>query len=277
MTSVVSQIFPDTPFFGGNTFGVQSATWRYVFMTGLVSLLAKERKEPIRVLEIGSWIGCSALTWSAAIDFFCPAKGDVLCIDPWDQYVDKKDLSKADVYVVMDQLSRSNLSYDLFRHNISFCSKKAPIRHMRGYSQDILPYLKDRQFDIVYIDGSHYLDGVLYDLREADRLIKDGGVICGDDLELQFHECDQSFAASCVAEDYVKDPKTGRDFHPGVTVAIGRTLGPVSNTGGFWMARKNSTGYSGVSIQGAPVFVPAHLPDSVKKNLNLLFARPPSS
>ena len=53
---------------------------------------------------------------------------------------------------------------------------------VRAKSKIFLPLLKDQSFDLIYIDGSHYYLDAKRDMREAKRLLKPGGLICGDDL-----------------------------------------------------------------------------------------------
>lgn len=74
-------LFPDEPFLGASVFGVQGANtiMRHMVMSSFVSYL---RRDHLVMLEVGSWIGNSALTWGQAIDAFCPGKGTVLCVDP---------------------------------------------------------------------------------------------------------------------------------------------------------------------------------------------------
>ena len=49
-------------------------------------------------------------------------------------------------------------------------------------------------YDVVFIDADHTYGPVRKDITESLRLIKDGGIICGDDLNLQFHEVDKNNA-----------------------------------------------------------------------------------
>ena len=49
-------------------------------------------------------------------------------------------------------------------------------------------------FDIAFIDGDHAYTAVLRDLQAACELIRDGGILCGDDLELQIAEIDIGYA-----------------------------------------------------------------------------------
>lgn len=55
---------------------------------------------------------------------------------------------------------------------------------LRGYSQEFLPLLPPEIFDAVYIDGDHSYEGVKRDLELAWRTTKEGGFVCGHDLEM---------------------------------------------------------------------------------------------
>ena len=54
--------------------------------------------------------------------------------------------------------------------------------------QRALPYLKDEFFDIIFTDESHYYLDIYHDIVNSDRILMRGRLICGDDLEIQFHE-----------------------------------------------------------------------------------------
>ena len=59
---------------------------------------------------------------------------------------------------------------------------------------------------------------------KTQRLVCDGGYICGNDLEIQWKDANQEHAQRHKDEDHVQDPK-GRYYHPGVTVAVYDVLG----------------------------------------------------
>ena len=67
---------------------------------------------------------------------------------------------------------------------VNICKNKEKLTQYVALSQDILPKLvkKGKLFDIIYIDGSHQEDDVLFDLINADILIRSGGVILMDDV-----------------------------------------------------------------------------------------------
>lgn len=265
MRQALSKIlFPKGYFFGGKTYGVQGDPARHLLMIGTVGMVAPKDR-PMRILEVGSWIGFSALSWAQAIATFAPHKGTLLCVDPWTSYFKEADLrSGNETYEAMDFMGRSGLAYDLFCHNVQFAAPGVRVDHNRGVAADILPYLAPESFDIIYIDGSHYYDDVLSDLKLADRLLRDGGVLCGDDLELQAGECDLAVAERSKSVDYIQDPKSGATYHPGVTLAVNEFFGPVSALRGYWCMRKAAAGYQPVEFGASPVFVPDHFPDDFK-------------
>jgi SAM-dependent methyltransferase len=50
-----------------------------------------------------------------------------------------------------------------------------------GDDLEILPRFEDASFDWLYIDSSHAYEHTVAELRLAERLVRPGGVICGDD------------------------------------------------------------------------------------------------
>ncbi len=186
-------------------------------------------------------------------------------MDAWQPFFDRS-LHKDDVYVAMEQALGSDVAYNLFLHNISTVPHQIKRQHLRGLSTNILPLLRDGAFDVVFIDADHTYDPVKKDILLSMRLVKDGGVICGDDLNLQFGECDSTFAEEHKHKDLVKDPKTGRNIHPGVTMAVHEIFGEVSMWGGFWAMQKLHGKWNRFSLAGMPVNFPTHFPvDAIEK------------
>lgn len=257
MNSTLSRLFPDRPFFEGGTAGRQSVIARHAEIASFVSILDAPQ---VRILEIGSWIGHSALTWSEAIAAFCPEKGTLVCVDPWQPYFEPGDRDARGPYRQMEDLSHGGLAYDLFLHNIRFCAPGVVIRHLRGGLSDFSEILRDMAFDLVYVDGSHYHADVLSDLRIAHRLLRTGGILCGDDLELQVGDCDAEFASQHPRTDFIADPRTGRMFHPGVATAVREFFGArVWEENGTWaMAKIDEQAYASPPIERRRFIVPSH-------------------
>jgi hypothetical protein len=86
-------------------------------------------------------------------------------------------------------------------------------------------------------------------LRLADPLVKQSGVICGDDLELQSHEVDVSLAEELQERDFITDPKTGVNYHPGICMGVASFFKRrVSAYDGFWIVRKNGDNWEDVQL-----------------------------
>lgn len=251
-------LFPDRPFFGGSTAGVQTHVVHHLTMTALVAMVAATGR-PVRVLEVGSWLGFSALTWCHAVDRLSAKGGAVLCVDLWEPYFNDVDMTKGTgSYGNMDAMSKIGLSYDLFLHNMTFRAKGVEWSHMRGRSADILPYLKPEQFDIIYLDGSHYYDDVKRDLQNVEGLVRDGGFLCGDDLNVQLHELGGFTVRDKLDQDCYVDPATNVFYHPGVTLAVGERFGPVFEVAGLWGMRRNGSQFERFQPEKLPITIPDH-------------------
>jgi predicted O-methyltransferase YrrM len=122
---------------------------------------------------------------------------------------------------------------------------------VRGFADDCLPVLKNEQFDIVYIDGDHSYRAVLKDLNNAKGLCRENGILCGDDLELQYTGANKQAIELNLDKDFATDPDSGTGFHPGVTKAVWDVFGQeVSCYGGFWAMRKSGDKFTSITIPG---------------------------
>jgi len=124
-------------------------------VTGLIEMCFDiYRIDPLACewLEIGSWIGESALLF-ASFDFVKRLD----CVDPMD--------TKNKVHKFKERTM--HLKDKIFIH--SFYSKE--------YSKKI----KDKSLDVVYIDGNHSYESVSEDLELWYEKIKCGGFLCGHD------------------------------------------------------------------------------------------------
>lgn len=93
---------------------------------------------------------------------------------------------------------------------------------MRADSQSALSYLSKTgaSFDVIYIDGAHDEISVFRDTTMAHKLIKDGGIICGDDFGWQsvrtgllLAKLDESTPRITIlfkSEDFIVLPKSSK-------------------------------------------------------------------
>ena len=246
--------------FDFGTVAVQSPPIRHVYMWAVVRFLVeKGLKPPLRILEVGSWAGASAITWAKALKAQ-PITGTVECVDSWTPYFDVT-VQQEEKYKLMNDAARNGSVFELFRKNIRVAEVDDIVRYHRGTSREILPRLSDAWFHIVYIDGSHLYEDVLFDIKEACRLLADGGVLCGDDLELQLGEV--VLADHLIALGQRKDVSIGVQskgaYHPGVTQAVAELFPNVSAWEGFWAVRRKGNAWENIDLDISGISIPGHL------------------
>lgn len=232
------------PYFGCVMWASQGLPLRHVVMQELVRLeAARQGTVPFHILEVGSWAGGSAITWADALTRYCRANGQVICVDPWKPYFDLATRPDEAVYREMSEALANDTIYDLFLHNVTTAGHGQIVLPLRGPSTVMLPALPRNYFDLVFVDGDHSYAAVSADITAAVALIKDGGILCGDDLERQNFEIDLDYARTQIDSDYIRDPRSGHEYHPGVTLAVGELFGEVSQVVGCWGVRKRGTGW----------------------------------
>lgn len=135
--------------------------------------LFKQCPSPTSILEIGCYEG-RATTW------LCDnvIKGNRIDYDVIDTF--EGSLEEYGMEQTKELLEKSNFIEDNFRHNISFHPNVNFTIH-KGYSQLILPTLKNKEFDFIYIDASHRADDTFVDAYFALKMLKKGGIIIFDD------------------------------------------------------------------------------------------------
>jgi len=204
-----------------------------------------------KILEIGSWAGNSALVWASSIKKFNKGNGLLICVDPWQPYLNLNTKTKSsEVVFRMEKALKKQQIFNLFIHNISSLQHEDIVRVFRGYSDEVLPMFRDNHFNLIFVDGSHSYSQVIKDLKGCERLLCRGGVVCGDDLELQKHEIDvENARKNKDKDDCILDEKSNAWFHPGVTLAVGEFFGKeISSYEGFWVMRKTKSGWQEVEL-----------------------------
>ncbi len=262
------------PYFPTGLFGIQSHPLRYVYMQATVHLLAETRPgAQLRILEVGSWVGASALTWLFGLDHYAGGKGTVYCCDLWEPYhpIDDKRrgliggvLPEGDPALAMEVAAGAGIPYELFLYNVKIAGGGDRVVAIKARSDLALPALSDASFDLVYIDGDHRMAAVRNDIAEGMRLVRPGGILCGDDFDEPIEAVDAAFARAQSQADWLRDPKSGKGYHPGVTVALADAFGTVSSYGGYWLMRKTESGWQKIDLTGRPVKIPPHVPCNIE-------------
>jgi cephalosporin hydroxylase len=117
----------------------------------------------MRMIEIGSYVGESTL-------MFAENFKEVISVDPFVNDYDLNDMACS--YAPFDKVYQQFLRNTLPIHNI---------KSIRDTSQNALSILKEQDWDLVYIDGLHTLEGVWFDIENYKTLISPTGFLCGHD------------------------------------------------------------------------------------------------
>ncbi len=241
------------PYFGVHMGGRQVRPERVPYMRALARKVVSERGS-LCMAEIGSWAGESAVLWAEAAKRALPpdrAAGNgaraisIICIDPWRFY---PSLETNPRILAMRRAVRSDAIFPLFLRNVRCSGNADAIIPIRADSQTAARLFRNELFDLIYIDGDHAYASVRGDIQSYAPLLKDGGYLCGDDLQLQATSVDQNYARRHCDEDVICDPRTRRYFHPGVTLAVGEFFGEVSCYTGFWVMQRSGSGWRQVRL-----------------------------
>ncbi len=159
----------------GRTF---STDWAATHFFNWAVLLKDLRHKPVRVLEIGSWEGRSALFFLS----YLPSSR-IVCIDPFEGSIEHQ----IDPYFA--ELARK--SEGRFDRNLA--ALKGRVEKIKGSSADSLPRLgvAGHRFDLAYIDGSHRAADVYRDAVLTWPLMAGGGIVVFDDYEWPMAENDE--------------------------------------------------------------------------------------
>jgi len=132
------------------------------------------------VVEIGTWLGKSALEWCRAAP-----NAEIVCIDTWlgaaEMWVNHDDPER---YQQLRHVHGYPSLYNTFLANIISAGRQSQVTPIPLPSSIALRLLQHHGVkpDIVYIDGSHEFEDVSQDIISAGKLFP--RFICGDDYGL---------------------------------------------------------------------------------------------
>lgn len=179
------------PYAGSAHAAHQDFSQRYQYFDEVVARVAGPS---IKVMEIGSWAGGSAIAWARAVQRH--GAGRVVCVDPWVPYQDE---SLDGLHLqIMRKAAETGTILNLFLHNIRASGLEGMISPFKIPSEEGLR-LFGPVFDIVYIDGNHDYEPVCQDVRLGRAALKPGGWLCGDDYD-ETHPAVQRALHTCLGD-----------------------------------------------------------------------------
>jgi predicted O-methyltransferase YrrM len=152
---------------------------------GLIFLELLMEHRPHLVVEVGTWLGASALHMASLLDRLPDCRATkIVCVDTWlgalEFWTDQNDPTR---YRALELTHGYPTVYRRFLANVLH----------RGQQDRIIPFpqtsliaarwfaRREEKLPFVYLDASHDYDDVLADLRAWWPLIAPGGVLFGDD------------------------------------------------------------------------------------------------
>jgi predicted O-methyltransferase YrrM len=153
--------------YAGKSFSADWTTWHFA---NWVEFLRPLRNAPVRVLEIGSWEGRSALFF---LNYF--ANSRLVCVDTFGGNIEH--MRNPHFAALVPEAER--------RFDANVAAFGARVEKIKGASADVLPQLgvASRRFDIVYVDGSHRAADVYGDGALAWPMVAREGIVIFDDYE----------------------------------------------------------------------------------------------
>ena len=237
---------------------VLSAPIRHIFMISTVGFLKESKLLNPRILEIGSWFGASTLSWAQGLEEYYDSYGEIDCVDAWKPFFDIENHKDKDYVSEMEQLLEDDTVFNIFLHNISTIKSSIKVNYFRQMSNEFLSIKRDKNYEVIFIDADHTYDAVLQDINNSLDLVVEGGIICGDDLNMQLNEVDIDYAKKNHDKDFIQDPKTEKNYHPGVTLAVDEVFGEINSWGGYWAVQKKDNSWKNISLKKIPKIYPKH-------------------
>jgi predicted O-methyltransferase YrrM len=189
------------PWFAGKEFTSDWVHWKLGFWRSVAEQITRGTPS---ILEIGSWEGRSAIAWLNLLP-----NSAITCIDYWGG----------------DENDRFNRNTSTWTHRIT------KMRSESGRALEKL-LIRKKQFDLIYVDGSHTLGGTLQDTVLAWPKLKKDGIIIWDDYHWEPHLPANERPKEAIDWFVAKHGKDLDVFHSGYQIAGKRlSAGPIERSG----------------------------------------------
>jgi len=142
--------------------------------------IGKQLKPRSKVLEIGTFLGMSAFLLLHGSDYSV----DIYCVDSWDtkgmETVFDDSIYKEQE---LDPIEMGEKIYDKFLELKKLIDVKNQLHIMKMQTKYAFSVLKNSVFDLIFIDGAHEYEDVVFDIKNSLSLLKTGGILIGHDFQ----------------------------------------------------------------------------------------------
>lgn len=187
---------------------------KFIYVGGLsvediysLAKLANIKGEDIKIVEVGSWTGCSTYLIANEIQ----GRGKVFAVDHW---------NGNDTTVLAETAKRQD-TYKIFQSNMEKMGVWDTIHPIKASSEEAVGQFEDESLDMVFIDADHRYDYIIKDLKAWLPKVKKGGILCGHDAETKYTKqtATGQYAVS-LYKNYDIIPITKQKIHGGVIRAL---------------------------------------------------------
>ncbi len=196
----------------------------------LATLAESVARAGCRLLEVGSWCGDSTMVLGAVAKRH---DGHLFCIDWW----------KGNIGTDLERIAEQRDVFSVFWQRVRESGLEDVVIPMRGKSEDIGGILAPGRFDLIYIDGDHRHESACRDVAGFSPMVRDGGVLCGDDCEGRLADFDPEFLEAGKDRDCVES------VHCGVVLAVGQAFHDYSIDYNIWSVQRTGPGWRPLDIE----------------------------
>jgi hypothetical protein len=138
--------------------------------------ILKQDRSRLEIAEIGVWQGDSTvpILRSGLVD-------RIHLVDPWKAGVPGTTWHESQSKMPRYHQKRFNAAKKMVRHKVKDFDDKVVFYEVP--SLEAVKYIPDNSLDLVFIDADHSYEGVYNDIQAWLPKVKDGGFICGHDLD----------------------------------------------------------------------------------------------
>jgi predicted O-methyltransferase YrrM len=183
----------------------------------LRALIQKIDKPWKRILEIGSWIGNGS---TRTIIEMIQGRGMLYCVDHWQG---NDNVPRHHELVAHFDILNT------FRANVNLYGGVEFVKPLVMSSSEAAAILRDRSFDLIFIDGTHSYESTKMDIEQWLPKVVEGGILCGHDCEARAGNFDRKFLWQNRDCDTVEAQGPFPCIHPGVVLAVDEKFGSAAH------------------------------------------------
>jgi len=184
----------------------------------LTLLLESLPRRPLRLLEVGSWLGNGST--QVFIEHLKSTGGCLYCVDTWmgTPNVDRhrEIVQKYDVF-------------GTFREAVACSGAESMVKALVMSSADAAAVISNQTFDLIFIDADHSYEATRTDISLWRNKVAPDGILCGHDCEVRPTPLTRAQLEAARSQDVIFGASAGTDrfvmIHPGSVLAVDEAFG----------------------------------------------------